>query len=89
METGISFLDVGISYFQQGLGFVRDTLISISSYIPGVNSSLSVTVLFLLFSLFVGNMITKKFVTQPFSMTYIMYTIIITISIFLNLILLG
>lgn len=81
---GIDFLDIGISYVRQGLNWVRDILNNIATWLP-LDSNLSVSIVFLLVSLWLGSFITKKFVTRPFSGSYILWSLIISLSIFLNL----
>mgnify|MGYP001563284384 CR=1 FL=1 len=84
MNLGIGFLDKGMSYIQQGLEFVRSILNKIATILP-FDPQLSVTVVFLLTSLWLGHLISKKFVVSPLSGSYILWTLIISISIFLNL----
>lgn len=84
MEIGIGFLDQGLGYIQQGLDFIRGILTTVAGWLP-LNPDLSVSIIFLLASLWVGHFIIKKFTTRPFSLPYIVWTLIIAISIFLNL----
>ena len=85
MEIGIGLLDQGMSYVQQGLEFIRSILTTVAGWLP-LNPELSVSIIFLLASLFIGHFIAKKFVVRPFTPVYIIWTLIIAISIFLNLI---
>ena len=85
MEIGISLLDDGMGYVSQGLDFVRDILNKIASWIPIGEPELIVAIVFLLASLLLGRLIVKRLVIRPFSFPYIIWTIIISISIFLNL----
>jgi len=82
---GIGLLDDGMSYIQQGLEFVRGILTTVAGWIPFGEPELVVTIIFLLASLFIGHFIAKKFVVRPFTPAYIVWTLIIAISIFLNL----
>ena len=84
MGLGITVLDQGMSYVQQGLELVRSILNKVATLSP-FDPQLSVTVIFLLASLWAGNTIAKKFVTRPWSGSYIIWTLVISISIFLNL----
>ena len=84
MGLGITVLDQVMSYVQQGLSFLRDILLKVAAILP-FDANLSVTVIFLLASFWAGQFITRKFVTQPFSMSYILWTLVISLSIFLNL----
>lgn len=85
MGLGIEFLDIGIGYIQQGLGWVRGMIGTLAGYIPGIEQNLAVTILFLGLSLYAGNLIVNKFVTRPLSGSYVLWTLIISLSIFLNL----
>ena len=85
MEIGLNLLDKGMSYIQQGLDFVRNILNKVAGFIPFGEPNLIVTIVFLLASIFIGQFIAKKFTVKPFSMPYIIWTIIISLSIFLNL----
>lgn len=85
MGLGISILDEGVGYIRLALGWIRDIITSASGYIPGIEQNLAVTILFLVLSLYAGNFIVNKFVTRPFSGSYIFYTLLISLSIFLNL----
>ena len=84
MSLGIEILDIGLGYVQQGLGWVRDILTKVAGWLP-LNPELSVSIIFLLASMFLGHFIVKKFVVRPFTPAYIVWTLIIAISIFLNL----
>ena len=85
MEIGIGLLDTGMSYVSQGLEFIRGILNKIASWIPFGEPNLVVAIVFLLASIFIGQFIAKKFTVKPFAMPYIIWTIIISLSIFLNL----
>ena len=85
MKIGLGLLDQGMGYVQQGLNFVRGILTKIAGWIPIGEPELIVTIIFLLASLWIGQFITKKFTVKPFAMPYIIWTIIISLSIFLNL----
>jgi len=73
-----------VFYVRQGLGWVRELLMKIVGFLP-IDAQLSLTILFLAVSLWLGHFITKKFVTRPFSGSYIIWYLIISLSIFLNL----
>ena len=85
MTLGIEVLDTGVVYIRQGLEFLRGILLKIAEFIPVGDSNLVVTAVFLLASLVIGNFIAKRFVVRPFSLPYLPWTLIIAISIFLNL----
>ena len=85
MEIGIGLLDISLGYIQQGLEWVRGILNGVANWIPWGNPELVVTIIFLLSSIWLGRMLVSRFVTRPFSVPYVFYTIIIIISIFLNL----
>ena len=81
----ISWIDKGISYIQIGLDWVRNIVDKVAGWLP-FETSLITTILFLLLSLWLGQTIAKKFTTKPLSMPYVIWTIVIAISIFLNLV---
>ena len=85
MEIGIGLLDQGMSYVQQGLEFVRGILTKVAGWIPFGEPALVVTIVFLSASLWAGHFIVKRFVTRPFQMPYIIWLLVISISVFLNL----
>lgn len=85
MSLGVKFLDDGMGYISQGLQFVRDILYKIAGFIPVGDPNLVTTIIFLAVSIWLGHLITRKFVTTPLSMSYLPWTIIISLSIFLNL----
>ncbi len=85
MEIGIGLLDTGMSYIQQGLEFVRGILTKVAGWIPFGEPTLIVTIIFLLASLWLGHFIVKRFVIRPTEFPYIIWYIIISLSIFLNL----
>ena len=80
----IQYLETGIGYIQNGLGVVRDFLTKITTFLPWEAQS-SLTILFLILSFWAGYFITSRFVTRPLQLSYLPYFIIISISIFLNL----
>ncbi len=84
MALGIGILDTGFGYIQQGLDWVRNLLTTVAGWLP-LDAELSVTILFLLVSFYFGHFITKKFVMHPLSGSYILWYLIISLSIFLNL----
>ena len=84
MEIGIGILDTGFGYIQQGLDWVRNLLTTVAGWLP-MDAELAVTILFVLVSLYLGQFIVKRFVMHPFSIGYLFWTIIISLSIFLNL----
>jgi len=75
----------GVSYARNGLHFVKDLLTKIAGFIPVIDADLAVAIVFLLFSLWLSYFIVKKFVTKPLSGSYIIWTFLISISIYLNL----
>ena len=84
MGLGIAILDTIMGYVSQGLELIRSILNKVAALSP-FDPTLSVTVIFLLASIWFGHFITKKFVTQPFSIGYLPWTLIISLLIFLNL----
>ena len=80
----LNFINKGVDYILSALHFVRNTLTKIAGYLP-FDAEASVAILFLLVSIWAGSTIAKKFVTRPWSGSYILWTLIISISIFLNL----
>ena len=85
MKIGLDLLDKGMSYVQQGLQFVRDILNKVAGWIPFGEPEIIVAVVFLLASLWLGHLIVKRFVIRPTEFHYIIWYIIISLSIFLNL----
>ena len=85
MTLGIEVLDIGLGYIREGLEFVREILMKIANFVPIGNPELIVTIVFLLASLWIGHFIVKRFVTRPWSGGYVLWYLIISISIFLNL----
>lgn len=84
MADIMALLNQGVDYILSALHFVRDSLTKLAGFLP-LDAELSVALLLLLVSLWLGHMITKKFVTRPLSGSYIIWTLVISISIFLNL----
>jgi len=84
MAEPIALLNQGVGWILSALHFLRDGLTKIAGFLP-LDAALSVTVLFLLVSLWAGHAIAKKFVTRPWSGSYFLYTLVVSISIFLNL----
>lgn len=80
----IEYLEIGILYIQNGLEVVRGLLTKVTSFLPWEAQS-SLLILFLVLSLWVGYFITSRFVTRPLQLSYLPYYLIISISIFLNL----
>ena len=73
-----------VFYAREGLGWIRTLLTKIADFLP-IDAQLSLTILFLALSLWIGHFITKRYVTRPLSGSYILWYIIISLSIFLNL----
>ena len=84
VKIGVELLDQGINYIRIGLDLIRDFLIKIAGWLP-LDSNLAITILFLLVSLWGGHFIVKRFVVRPFQFSYLPWVLIISISIFLNL----
>ena len=80
----VEIINQGIGYVRQGLDVVRDFLMNITGWLPW-DEQLSVMIVFLVVSLSVGHIITKRFVTRPLQLSYLPWFLIISISIFLNL----
>ncbi len=80
----VEIINQGIGYVRQGLDVVRDFLMNITGWLPW-DEQLSVMIVFLVVSLLVGHIITKRFVTRPLQLSYLPWFLIISISIFLNL----
>ena len=77
-------INTGIEYIRTGLNVVRDLLTKITGWLPW-DSQLTLMILFLAISLMVGYFIVHRFVTRPFQLSYLPWLLIISISIFLNL----
>jgi len=73
-----------VFYAREGLGWIRTLHTKIADFLP-IDAQLSLTILFLALSLWIGHFITKRYVTRPLSGSYILWYIIISLSIFLNL----
>lgn len=81
----LQLVDEGVAYATSGITFVRELLTNLAGYLPFMEANLAVAIVFLFASLWAGNFIVDKFVTRPFSMPYIAYTLAISASVFLNL----
>jgi hypothetical protein len=80
----LELINQGIGYVRQGFEIVRNLLTKVVGFLPW-DEQLSLTVLFLAASFFAGHFIVKRFVTKPFQLPYCIWLIVISISIFLNL----
>jgi hypothetical protein len=80
----LSIVDTIVGYIQTGLEFVRDNLNKVAEWLPW-DSSLTMTALFILIAIWVGGFIGKKYSTRPWSFPYALYTVIISIMVFLLL----
>ena len=80
----IEILDTWVGYAISGLDKVREVIIKGAEYLPW-QADLSLTILLLLTSLFIGHWITSRFVTRPTQLSFLPYYLIISTSIFLNL----
>lgn len=85
MEIGLNLLDTGMSYVRIGLEFVRNIFTKVAGWIPFGEPGLVKTIVFLLASLWIGQFIAKKFTVRPWQIPYVIWTIVISLSIFLNL----
>ena len=84
MTEIVDLVNQGIGYARQGLDVVRGFLLKIVGFLPW-DEQLSLMLLFLAVSLFAGHFITKRFVTRPFQLPYLIWFLVISASIFLNL----
>ncbi len=80
----VEIINQGIEYARQGLEVVRNFLVGIIGVLPW-DEQLSLMIIFLATSLLVGYFIVHRFVTRPFQLSYLPWLLIISISIFLNL----
>ena len=84
MVVGTGIINDAVFYVRQGMEWVRNILEKIAGILP-INTQLALTILFIILSLWFGHFITKRFVTKPLSGSYILWYLIISLSIFLNL----
>lgn len=80
----ISWLDKGISYVSAGLDFVRDIVSKIAGVVPAQSALIS-TLIFLFLALWLGYLLSRRFVVKPLQFPYILYYLLISLSLFLNL----
>jgi len=78
------YLNIGMSYFQQGLAFVRDGISKIINF-TGLDGSLWTMILMLIVSIVLARLILKRYVTNPFSGVYFLWTMLIAFLIFILL----
>ncbi len=80
----VELVNQGIGYVRTGLEAVRGFLTKIVGYLPW-DEQLSLMILFLVASFLAAHFIVNRFVTRPFQLPYVIWLIVIAISIFLNL----
>ncbi len=80
----VELINQGVGYARTGLEAVRGFLTKIVGFLPW-DEQLSLMILILAVSIFVGHLIVKRFVTRPFQLPYLIWLLVIAISIFLNL----
>jgi hypothetical protein len=80
----IEYINIGIGYAKVGLEATRNFLMKITAWLPW-SEELSVMIVFLATSLVIGHFIAKKFVTRPLQLPYLLWFLVISVSIFLNL----
>jgi uncharacterized protein YacL len=80
-----AWLDKGIGIVRTGLDFVRDLVEKVALKLPW-ESTLTTTILFLIISIWISYLISKRFTIKPLRFPYIIWMLLITISIFLNLV---
>ena len=80
----LKYIDLGMEYIQIGLTWVRETLTKAADWLPW-GGELTLTIVFLLASLWGGHFITKRFVIKPFQLTYLPWTLLISVLIYLCL----
>ena len=80
----VELINQGVGYARIGLEAVRSFLMKIGGFLPW-NEQLTLMVLFLAVSLFAGHFIVHRFVTRPLQLPYVIWMVVIAISIFLNL----
>lgn len=81
----LTWIDKGVNLVSKGLEFVRGLVTKVADKLPW-EPTLTTTLLFLIVSLWVGVWIAKRFVVKPFQFPYILWVLLITVSIFLNLV---
>ena len=80
----VEIINQGVEYVRTGLSVVRDLLTKVTGWLPW-DGQLTLMILFLAVSFMVGYFIVHRFVTRPLQLPYIIWLIVIAISIFLNL----
>lgn len=78
------YVTTGMGFVKIGLSFIREWIGKIISF-TGVDGVLFTMILMLILSLVLGRLIAKRFVTKPFSGTYFIWTIVISLLIFMIL----
>ncbi len=78
------YVNIGMSYLQIGLAFIREWISKIIGF-TGLDGALWTMVLMLVVSLLLARLICKRFVTKPLGGMYFIPTIIITLLIFVIL----
>ena len=84
MAEIVALINQGIGYARTGLGAVREFLTKITGWLPW-DSELTIMLLFLAVSLLASHFIVKRFVTRPTQLPYLIWMVVIAISLFLNL----
>lgn len=77
-------ISIGMGYLQQGLSIVRTGMSNLISF-TGVDGKLFTLILMLGISLLLGRILVKRFVTKPWSIMYLPWTLIISLLIFVVL----
>lgn len=80
----LTWLDKGVGFVQIGLEWVRGTLEKVANWLPW-ESGITLTILFLLVSIWFGQFVAKKFTTRPFQSIYLIWTLVISALTFLVL----
>lgn len=82
ISSGIDFI---FGKIHVGTSWTRDLITKIIGFIPGFDGRLGTILLMLILSIILGNFISKKFVTRPFSGSYFVWSSIISFMCFIIL----
>lgn len=78
------YLTIGMGYVKTGLSFIREWIVKIINF-TGIDGQLGTMILMLAFSLLLGRIIVKRFVTKPYSGSYLIWSLIISLLFFIIL----
>ncbi len=80
----VEIVNQGLEYVRTGFSVFREFLMKITGWLPW-DEQLSLMILFLAASFIAGHFIVHRFVTRPLQLPYLIWLIVIAISVFLNL----